>query len=287
VVEFLLSETGVALTRWVAFVGTSLAIGIVMLRRVSPADCTSGAVHRLARAAGVLLLLGALLRMAQQALLFAPAPEEALGMIAVVRNTPWGSAWQLQLLAGAALVAVPRLVAGPRPAIIGTLVAMSAAAVPAFQGHAFGSERHTALAVFADVVHVLAGGLWLGTLAVLVLVSFRRPGVDLRSVLARFSPLALTGAAALAVTGTFGAWLHITPLDALWRSPYGLMLVRKLVVLAVIMGLGAVNWKRLTPRLGEAVVDGQLKRSAAFEVALGAVLLLLTAYLVATPLPGE
>lgn len=286
-VAFLLSDTGVALARWVAFLGASLAIGLVMLRRVSPVDCASGAVHRLARAAGVLLLVGAGFRMTQQALLFAPVPEEALGMVNVLRTTPWGYAWQLQLLAGAALVAVPRLVAGPRPALVGTLVALTAAAVPAFQGHAFGSDRLTALAVIADVVHVLAGGFWLGTLAVLVLVSFRRPGVDLRNLLARFSPLALAGAAMLAVTGTFGAWLHITPLDALWRSPYGLMLVRKLVVLAVIMGIGAVNWKRLTPRLGTAVVDGQLRRSAAFEIALGAVLLLLTAYLVATPLPGE
>lgn len=286
-VEALLADSGVAFARWVSFLGASLAIGIVMLRRISPADCASGEVHRLARVAGVLLLLGAVLRMAQQALLFAPAPEEAPGMVNVLRTTPWGYAWQVQVLAGAVLAAVPRRVAGPRPAIVGTLVALAAAAVPAFQGHAFGSERLTALAVVADVVHVLAGGVWLGSLAVLVFVSFRRSGVDLATLLARFSPLALTGAAMLAVTGTFGAWIHVTPLEALWRSSYGLMLVRKLVVLTVIMGIGAVNWKRLTPRLGEAAVAGHLKRSAGVELALGAVLLLLTAYLVATPLPGE
>jgi putative copper export protein len=286
-VEFLLSETGVALARWVSFIGASLAIGIVMLRRVSPGDCTSAEVRRLARGAGFLLLAGGVLRMMQQAVLFAPSPDEALGMVNVLRATPWGYAWQVQLLAGAVLVASPQLVAGPRPAVVGTLVALASAAVPAFQGHAFGSEHLTTVAVIADVVHVLAGGMWLGSLAVVLLVVLRRPNVDLREVLARFSPLALAGAALLGVTGTFGAWLHVTPLEALWQTPYGLMLVRKLVVLAVILALGALNWKRLTPRLHEATVARALRRSATVEVLLGALLLLLTAYLVATPLPGE
>ncbi len=286
-IEALLSDTGAALARWVAFLGASLVIGIVLMRRVSPSDCTGAEAHRLARLAGVSLLVGGVLRMTQQALLFAPDPAEALGMVHVLRGTPWGYAWQVQLIAGVVLVGWPRLVAVPRPAFVGTLVALASAAVPAFQGHAFGSERLTSIAVLADVVHVLAGGIWLGSLAVMVLVVFRRPNVDLRGVLARFSPLALAGAAMLGVTGTFGAWLHVTPLQALWQSPYGLMLVRKLVVFGIILALGALNWKRLTPRLGEATAERALRRSAAVEVSLGALLLLLTAYLVATPLPGE
>jgi putative copper export protein len=286
-VETLLSEGGVALGRWVSFVGTLLAIGVVMLRRVSPEDCATPPVHRITRVAGWCLLVGAVLRMSQQALLFAPVPEEALAMVGTLVAMPWGYAWMVQVAASLVLVTAPRRVAVPQPPLTGTLVALAVAFVPAFQGHAIGSERLTTLAMVADGVHVLAGGFWLGTLGVLLLVTFRRHDVVLADVVARFSPIALAGAAMVVVSGLFGSWLHVTPLAALWQSPYGLMLVRKLVVFGAIVALGALNWKRLTPRLRDAGVAAQLRRAAAFEVLAGILLLLLTSYLVATPLPGE
>ncbi|MBK8250000.1 MAG: CopD family protein [Gemmatimonadetes bacterium] len=286
-VETLLSEGGVALARWVSFAGTLLAIGVVMLRRVSPEDCATTPVHRIARLAGWCLLAGAVLRMAQQALLFAPAPEEALGMVGTLVAMPWGYAWMVQVAASLVLVFAPRRVAVPEPPVTGTLVALAVAFVPALQGHALGSERLTTLAMLADGLHVLAGGLWLGTLGVLLLVTFRRRDVALADVVARFSPIALVGVGMIVVSGVFGSWLHVTPLSALWQSPYGLMLVRKLVVFGVIGALGALNWKRLTPRLRDAGAATQLRRAAAFEVLAGILLLLLTSYLVATPLPGE
>lgn len=286
-VETLLSEGGVALARWVSFVGTLLAIGVVMLRRVAPEDCATPTVHRIARSAGWCLLVGAVLRMAQQALLFAPAPEEALGMVGTLVAMPWGYAWMVQVAASLVLVVAPRRVAVPQPPLTGTLVALAVAFVAAFQGHAVGSERLTTLAILADGVHVLAGGFWLGTLAVMLLATFRRRDVVIADVVARFHPVALAGAFLVVVSGVFGSWLHVTPLSALWQSPYGLMLVRKLVVFAVIVAIGALNWKRLTPRLREASAVAQLRRAATFEVLAGTLLLLLTAYLVATPLPGE
>lgn len=286
-VETLLSEGGVALARWVSFVGTLLAIGVVMLRRVSPEDCATPPVHRIARVAGWGLLVGAVLRMAQQALLFAPAPEEALGMVGTLVAMPWGYAWIVQVVAALVLVIAPRRVAVPQPPVTGTLVALAVAFVPAFQGHAIGSERLTTLAMLADGLHVLAGGLWLGTLGVLLLVTIRRRDVVLADVVARFSPIALVGVGMIVVSGVFGSWLHVTPLSALWQSPYGLMLVRKLVVFGVIGALGALNWKRLTPRLRDAGAATPLRRAAALEVLAGLLLLLLTSYLVATPLPGE
>jgi putative copper export protein len=68
---------------------------------------------------------------------------------------------------------------------------------------------------------------------------------------------------------------------------YGRVLLAKLALVAVVLGAGAFNWKRQTPRMHAAEGVAAMRRSARRELALGALVFLLTAVLVATPLPGE
>jgi copper transport protein len=95
----------------------------------------------------------------------------------------------------------------------------------------------TGLAVPADVVHVLAMGLWLGGLAVLAIAVFPGRRVeDLHEVVPRFSRLAFWCVAALVVTGGFQAWRQVGSIDALRNTDYGqILLVKSLLVLILVV----------------------------------------------------
>lgn len=144
-------------------------------------------------------------------------------------------------------------------------------------------------------MHALAGGLWIGTLFYLLAAGLpeamratrtteRREALTAR-LIGAFSPLALGAAATLALFGSITAWRHLKHLRALWSTPYGIALIVKLCAVAGVVGLGAWNWKRVKPRLGAEGGARALRSSARAEVLVAAVVLLITAVLVALPSP--
>jgi len=144
-------------------------------------------------------------------------------------------------------------------------------------------------------LHVLAGGLWIGTLFMLLTLGIpaalrggsdgARRGARVAEMVNGFSPLALGSAGALAVFGVITAWRHLHTLAALWTTPYGDALIAKLCVVMGVAGLGAWNWRRAKPRLGSESAAHELKRSARLELMVAAVVLLITAILVSLPSP--
>lgn len=162
----------------------------------------------------------------------------------------------------------------------------------AMSGHAAAADSAT-LAKVLDALHIIGAGGWVGSLALIVFVAipahFATASDDAHRGVARlvsaFSPVALLCAAILGVSGVVAGWRNMGGIDALFTSDYGLMLVRKLVVVAVVAMIGAYNWKRVLPRLGEAVGTRRLRTSAALEVTAAVVVLALTAVLVATSPP--
>jgi putative copper resistance protein D len=182
----------------------------------------------------------------------------------------WGAGWRVQLLAsGAALAAA---VAARRDRQAGWIaatatVAGTAAAIPLL-GHAAGDLGRMAL----HTVHIIGGGLWLGTLGALVLVP--GPPRDPHALLRAFSPLALTGATLLVPTGVAAAWVYLGSLPALWRSPYGRLLAMKVALVMAAAACGYANWQRFR-REREALAGGDDWRGpAAPVVTLEAVLAL-------------
>jgi putative copper export protein len=151
------------------------------------------------------------------------------------------------------------------------------------------------LAGMVNPLHMLGGSLWLGTLFVLVVCGFGqmlRPLVPVAKreqavaeMVHRFSVVGLGGAALLGITGVITAWTHLNPLSALWTTPYGNALIRKLVVVTIVLGLGAWNWRRVGPALGTDGGALKIRRTATTELVFAAVVLLLTAILVNTPSP--
>jgi len=66
----------------------------------------------------------------------------------------------------------------------------------------------------------------------------------------------------------------------------GRTLLVKIGVLTVVFGTGAYNWLRVRPALGTEAAGSRLRRSAILELAVGAIVLAVTAVLVATPPPA-
>ena len=177
--------------------------------------------------------------------------------------------------------------------LLAGLGALALAFAPALSGHAAAAPRLGPLAILADTLHVLAAGGWIGGLLVLVAAGVpaamrleredRGPAVA--ALVNAFSPTALAFAGALTLTGLFAAWLHMGSIPALWQSGYGQTLLVKLGVLSGVFATGAYNWLKVKPALGDELGATRLRRSARVEIAVGAVVLLVTAVLVATAPP--
>jgi putative copper resistance protein D len=236
-----------------------------------------------------------------------PAEPWTVPASVMLLETTWGVGWWLQV--GAALLcAIGFLVVrgryhdgpgGPgglrRVRRMGwtavTLGAVALAATPALSGHAAGSPRLSTLAVVGDTLHVLGAGAWLGSLAIaMVTVAGRRratgPGA-VAAVIQAFSPVALAAAAVVVASGILASWLHMDAVASLWTTTYGQLLAVKILLFAFVVALGAFNWRRVTPHLGSDGGVRQLRASARAELAAALLVLLVTAVLVATPLPGE
>jgi putative copper export protein len=100
-----------------------------------------------------------------------------------------------------------------------------------------------------------------------------------------FSPAALVFASVAALAGVFIAWTHLPTLSALWTSEYGRILLLKLGLIAGTALIGAYNWLRVRPSLGDPTSARRLRRSASVELAIAALVVAVTAVLVATPMP--
>lgn len=148
----------------------------------------------------------------------------------------------------------------------------------------------------ANGIHVIAASTWLGTLAVMLDAGIRKlvrspaDGVSRARVAANlinaFTPVALTAASVLVLSGVTTAWLHLKHLSNLWETDYGRALIVKLCLVAAVVTVGWWNWKRVKPSLsaGEESV-ARLNRSATIEVTLAAFVLAATAVLVSLPSP--
>lgn len=144
-------------------------------------------------------------------------------------------------------------------------------------------------------IHLLAGGLWIGTLFVLVVVGItvaletgtprEKRGTLVAAMVHAFSPLALVSAAVLAFFGIVMARLELQPLSLLWTTPWGKTLVAKLLVVFAVVAVGAWNWRRQKPQLGSEAAALALRRSAGLELAIAALVLVVTSILTSLPDP--
>ena len=176
------------------------------------------------------------------------------------------------------------------------------ALAPALAGHA-ATQDPTALLFPADVAHVLAMGLWFGGLCAALLLlpaaTGRLAPAERSSLLAasleRFSPIALGAVLVLAASGTVQAIVYLGPLSDLIDTGFGRAISIKAVLLLALVGIGALNRRRLLPALDRVVERREspgragvtLRRALRAEVALIVAALGVTAALVSYRPPAE
>jgi putative copper export protein/methionine-rich copper-binding protein CopC len=296
--------------RWGGFLAILGMIGaaaftLLVLRRLGdqadPAvvDRAGYGAWYLAAAAAALSVLTLGLRLWMQAaeLYGSASAFDGERLNSLLTGTAWGLGWTLQALATVAFFIGLMVARAPHGRSVGWMgagvAAVLVAAVPAFSGHAAAVERLTALAITADTLHVLGAGVWLGTLATVLAAGLPASAsapegegfASFAAMVRVFSPVALAGGATAAVTGIVSSLFHIGSPGDLFGTTYGRMLLVKLAVLAVVGALGFYNWRRVLPALGDAEGTARLRRTAGFEIALGATVVLVTAILVALPTP--
>jgi copper transport protein len=247
---------------------------------------------RLGRGAAFFLLLAVPVRALLQARSLDAGQDTGALMSVLIFDTVWGWGLLLQAAASlAALVAFARAVRRPDAGwALATVAALVLAFTPALSGHAAAVEPLRGVAILSDAVHVLAASAWLGGLLALTVAGVPaalRGGAGkgmVADMVAVFSPLAMAFAGVAAGTGVLTALLHFDGFGQLWTTPYGRTLLVKLGVVLIVLGMGAYNWSKVRPRLAETG-PAPLRRSAGIELLGAAVVLLVTALLIATPTP--
>lgn len=297
------------IVRWVHFIGLLVVIGGVafywlVLGRVHQADLTDSVMQESAVRARSVALMGAFLLavatiarlFAQWAALRANADDPAaMSLHVMVLGSGWGHAWLLEV--GALTVAIVGLSVARRSAgarsgwAIAALGAIGLACAAALSGHA--AVPQTTLPLATDVVHVLAAGCWMGALLVLLVAGLpparaaTAPARAMAALVNAFSSTALASAAVVVLSGVVAAWHNVGSVSALGGSSYGRVLLIKLAVLAVAALIGLYNWRRARPALAASGDDAAIRRAMRAELTAAAVILLVTAVLVAIPTPVE
>jgi copper transport protein len=188
--------------------------------------------------------------------------------------TPFGNALLGRLalygVLGVLAWRLPRILTGLGSLLVPAGVAATAVTIAA-AGHGVGSGP---IDLGVDAIHALTAGLWVGGLVVLVALG---RSVEPRA-LQQFSTLAMVSVVTLIVTGTLNSLRHLTAVEQLWQTRYGLTLVIKLTLVAATLAAAAVSrWRLRQHRVP--------LRSVRIEAALIVAVLVATALLSMTAPP--
>jgi copper transport protein len=132
----------------------------------------------------------------------------------------------------------------------------------AISGHAATAppEWVTGPAVF---VHGVAVAFWIGALAPLLALARKRTGAVL-PVLLRFSRIAVPVVGALVLSGFGLAIVQLESFGALIGTRYGIILLVKLTLVAILLGLAAMNRYLVTPAIKADPSDARTLKGVVF-----------------------
>jgi copper resistance protein D len=221
----------------------------------------------------------------------------------VLLQTGFGRDWLARfilvcLLAAVLAVSFQRRGKRPLADAFAVLVAGGLVGTLAFAGHAVGARGFEGIVhPAADFVHLIAAAAWVGMLVPLALL-LAAAAQDEASVGAayiatkRFSNFGLVTVGVLLVTGCINALYLAGSVRAITATDYGRLLLIKVALFLLMVAIAAVNRQVWTPRL---IRDGsvassrdalsRLRRNAAIEAGLGAIIIVVVALLGVTP-PG-
>ena len=283
--------------------GVPVAATLVRLHGPRPGmpvrEMMDGWFERLPGLLAWFLLICSLLRGALQLLSFAEPGEPITADLAraVLLEGSWGTAWVAQSLAAFLLLAISWLWRREPRRLLLVMVLLLLVIVWAQGGLGHGADElwPGQLGRVVHAAHLLGSGLWLGTLGILALVVIPSLRGDeglpaLAGVVRAFSTPARLGVVLVAITGLTATWRYTGgEVLALPELLWGRLLLIKVGLVLGAMALGGWNWRVGTPAMlrGDAGAAPSLRRAIAVELLLAAVVLGLTAWLVASPLPSH
>jgi len=242
------------------------------------------------------LLMLVLIRGMVQVLAFADpgVPVDTELMRIVLTTGSWGKGWMVEATTSFATLALMWLFAG-KPAQRTALIITTSLLVLAEAGIGHGADAVFTPVVLGRVIHathLLGAGLWFGTLTVMALTVIPNLGEDdatpfLTEVLHGFSRHARLGVSLVVLSGVVLAWNYSARLIDLPTTTWGVLLLVKLGLIALMLALGGYNWRVVTPRVERGIAAGpsRLRRAVLTEVIIGLVVIGVTAFLVRQALP--
>lgn len=120
-------------------------------------------------------------------------------------------------------------------------------------GHA-GEDGLLTVANMVNWLHLVSISLWGGAVivyAVVVMPEIRKQGDSGQAATAigRLSTLATMALGVVLLSGIFNSWRQLNELSELWTTSYGWVLMTKLVLVAIMMLIGALNRFHWVPKL--------------------------------------
>jgi putative copper resistance protein D len=290
--------------RWALYADLGLLFGIPLFALYT----VRGAVPPIGRVCAVLAAAGLVLSLLGFAVSAAAMGGTTLDRIdwatisALLWQTDLGWAWLVRMAALSLALALSLWPAiSDRVRAIG-LSASGAVIVAslAWFGHGVAGEGVGGLIhLAADIAHLLAASAWIGALVILLkLVGQRAPLTRSRvasaqAALAGFSMAGTVMVAIITVTGLINGVFLIGPgaILTFGNTPYGQILIAKLLLFAMMLGCASLNRFHLTPRLA---AEGQesgaalaaLRRSIAIETMFALIVLGLVGWLGTLEPPG-
>lgn len=292
--------------RWVEFVALITILGALAFRHgvlpplaargVTTADAADRA-RRLGQGALFLYVLAVTVRLyAESVALNGRAQALAPGALTtLLTGTSWGMGWMTGVV-GALLLLVGWAIS-KRGVSMGTPLALTGAlgvaASPALTGHAVSSDWFI-VAVTLDILHVLAAGIWIGGLLMVLLAgvpAMRRladgnPDAAVSALVNSFHPIALFCAPIVVAAGIGTSVLRLGGVAPLTTTRYGLTLLVKIGIFLLVAATALYNSVRARHQLGTPDGTARLRRTAAVELLLAALVIAATAFLVTTPAPS-
>jgi putative copper resistance protein D len=281
------------LVRWLHFSATVLAAGTILFavacaRPALRASVADTAVFR--RIIIWIVWVSLALAIASGAVWLIWLASDIYG-VSLLKVCVHGGAWTVLTETRFGLVFIARLVLAAALAILiglpqfGVLQVVTAAGLIgllALVGHAGAALGETGnIQLGSDIIHLFAAGTWLGALPALALLlhGARNTADDaLRSAAVaatrRFSMIAMGAVSALLASGIANSWFLLSSPRDLVSTAYGQLILLKIGLFVAMVGIAAVNWFRLTPRLALPPIMRLLERNALIETGLGLVVLL-------------
>lgn len=224
-----------------------------------------------------------------------PIDQATIGTL--LTESAVGTAWMVRMaaLVLAAIAAMFAAGRGPWLAFVALASGVALASL-AWTGHGAMDEGATGwLHLIADILHLIAAGVWVGALLGLILL-VSRPAARVDAAHLGLTHRALHGfgtigtlvVGTIVVTGLVNGWLlvGIGNLGSLGTTIYGRLLLAKLALFVAMLGLASLNRFRLTPAFEASIAAddhrgalGALRASLAVETACVVTILGLVAWL--------